>query len=152
MHQQWVPVPILEGQGFYQGNDQIWVPKQKKATATNRSHQDKMQPKTSKTMKMVWVRKDKSAISKPCPSPLINVQCKRAEPQEPTWRRVMPKVTLQKVEPQEPAPNDKGNIASSSTSMTPVLKASTTIWEVRPKVVTEEPTEGKTNHLNNKPQ
>ena len=26
-HQQWVSVPLLEGQGFYQGNDQIWVPK-----------------------------------------------------------------------------------------------------------------------------
>ena len=41
-HQRWVPVPILEGQGFYQGNDQIWVPKQTKVAATNGAHQDRM--------------------------------------------------------------------------------------------------------------
>ena len=29
-----------EGQGFYQGNDQIWLPKQKKTAATNISRQD----------------------------------------------------------------------------------------------------------------
>ena len=35
-------------------------------------------------MKMVWVRKDKSATSKPCPSPPTHVPRKRAKPQEPT--------------------------------------------------------------------
>ena len=36
------------------------------------------------------------------------MQRKRAEPQEPTWRKVVPKATTQKVEPQEPALKDKG--------------------------------------------
>ena len=92
-------------------------------------------------------------MDRPCPSPPTHVPRKRGEPQEPTWRRVMPKATPQKVEPQEPAPRDKGkhkvvdvtNIVSSSTSMTPTLKASTTEWIVKPKVVTQEPTMGKTN-------
>ena len=116
----------MESQGFYQGNDQIWVPKQKKAAVTNRSHQDIAQPKTSKTTKMGWVREDTSATYKSCPSPPTHVPCKRAATQEPTWRRVTSKTIPQKVEPQEPALNNKGkgkivdvtNIPSSSTSMT----------------------------------
>ena len=99
-------------------------------------------------------------MDRPCPSPLTRVSCKRAEPQEPTWRRVTPKAAPQNVEPQEPALKDKGkgkvvdvtNIASSSTSMTFTPRASTTTWVVRPKVATQEPTVGKTNYLNKKPQ
>ena len=72
----------------------------------------------------------------------------------------MPKATPQKVEPQEPTRKDKGkgkvidvaNIPSSSTSMTLAPKTQTTIWVVRPKVVTQEPTVGKTNRSNKKPQ
>ena len=68
----------------------------------------------------------------------------------------MPKATPQKVEPQEPTMKNKGkgkmidvmNVPSSSTSMTFVPRTSTTAWVVRPKVVTQEPTMGKTNYLN----
>ena len=94
---------------------------------------------------MVWVQKDRSAMDRPHPSPPMHAQYKRAEPQEPTWRRVTPKVALQKVEPQEPALKDKGkgkivdvtNIASSSMSTTSMPEVSTTKWVVRPKVVTQ---------------
>ena len=102
-HQQWVPVLLLESQGFHRGNDQIWVPKRTKTVATNKGHQDKKQPMTPIRTKMVWVRKDRSAMDRPCPSSPTRVSCKRAEPQEPTWRRVTPKSAPQKVEPQEPA-------------------------------------------------
>ena len=150
-HQRWVPIPLLKGQGFYQGNDQIWVPKRTKTVATNKCHQDKKQPQTSKRTKMVWVQKDRNAEDRPCPS---HAQHKRAEPQEPTWRRVTPQATPQKVEPQEPARKDKGknklvdvtNIASSSTSTTVIPEASKTKWVVRPRVVTQEPTDGTINH------
>ena len=72
----------------------------------------------------------------------------------------MPKAALQKVEPQEPALKDKGkgkvvdvtNIASSSTSMTFMPEVSKTKWVVRPKVATQEPAEGKTNHQSPKPR
>ena len=68
--------------------------------------------------------------------------------------------TPRKVEPQEPAPKNKGkdkivdvtNIASSSTSMTSTPPQLKTKWVVRPKVATQEPTEGKTNHQSPKPQ
>ena len=36
--------------------------------------------------------------------------------------------------------------------MTFAPRTSTTTWVVRPKVVTQEPTVGKTNYLNKKPQ
>ena len=145
---------------FLPRQDQIWVPKQTKAAGTNRSHQDKTQSKTSETTRMVWVRKDKTAADKSSPSPPTHVPCKRVEPQEPTWRRVTPKATPQKVEPQEPAPKNKGkdkivdvtNIASSSTSMTSTPPELKTKWVVRPKVATQEPTEGKTNPQSPKPQ
>ena len=109
---------------------------------------------------MVWVRKDRNAEDRPCPSPPTHVQHKRAKPQEPTWRRVMPRAVLQKVEPQEPALKDKGKgkivdlttIASSSTSTISTPEVSKTKWVVRPKVVTQEPTEGKTDYHNKKPQ
>ena len=89
-----------------------------------------------------------------------HVQHKRAEPQESTWRRVAPKAVLQQVEPQEPARKNKGKnkivdvttIASSSTSMTSTPQELKTKWVVRPKVATQEPTEGKTNHPSPKPQ
>ena len=98
-------------------------------------------------------------MDRPCPSPPTHAQHKRAEPQEPTWRRVMPTAALQNVEPQEPALKDKGkgkvadvtSIASSSTSTTSTLEVSTTKWIVRPKVATQEPTVGKTNYRNKKP-
>ena len=101
---------------------------------------------------MVWVRKDKNAMNRPCPSPPPSVSCKRAEPQEPTWRRVTPKAALRKVEPQEPVLKDKGKgkivdvttITSSSTSTISTPEVS--------KVVTQEPTEGKTNLQSPKPQ
>ena len=110
----------------------------------NRVQQDKMQPKTSKKAKLVWVRKKRSAMDRPYPSPPTRVSCKRAEPQEPTWRRVTPKAAPQRVEPQELALKDKGkgkgvdvtNIASSSTSTPSTPEVSTTKWVVRPKVVT----------------
>ena len=79
-HQRWVPVPLLDGQGFYQGNDQIWVPKRTKTVATNRVHLDEKQPTTSKGTSKVWVRKDKSAMDRPCPYPPTRVSCKRVEP------------------------------------------------------------------------
>ena len=47
---------------------------------------------------------------------------------------------------------DVTNIASSSTSMTSMPRTSTIKWVVRPKVVTQEPTVGKTTYLNKKPQ
>ena len=85
---------------------------------------------------MVWVRKDISVASKPCLSPPTHVSRKRAEPQEPTWKRVMPKATPTEVESQEPALKGKGkgkvvdvtNIPSSSTSMTFTPKTSITTW------------------------
>ena len=103
---------------------------------------------------------DQNAMDRPCPSPPTRAQCNRAEPQEPTWRRVMPNATLQKVEPQEPALKDKGKgklvdvttIASSSTSTISMPEVSKTKWVVRPKVVTQEPTKGKTNYHNEKSQ
>ena len=109
---------------------------------------------------MVWVRKDRGAVDRPYRSPPTHAQYKRADSQEPTWRRVTPKAALQKVEPQEPALKDKGkgkvvdvtNIASSSTSTTSTPEVSTTKWVVRPKVVTQELTVGKTNYRNKKPQ
>ena len=96
----------------------------------------------------------------PCPSPPTRVQHKRAEPQEPTWRRVAPKAVLQQVEPQEPARKDKGKnkivdvttITSSSTSTTSTPEMPKTKWVVRPKVVTQEPIEGKANLQSPKPQ
>ena len=98
---------VSEGQGFYQGNDYIWLPKHKKVAHTNRSNQDKPPPQASKKTKMVWVRKTSSPTKQTCPSPPTNVPRKRAEPQEPTWRRVVPKPAPQKIEPQEPALVDK---------------------------------------------
>ena len=126
----------------------------------SKGHQDKKQPTTSTRTKMVWVRKDRNAMDRPCPSPPTRVSYDRAEPQEPTWRRVTPKAALQKVEPQEPALKDKGkgkivdvtNIASSSTSSTSTPEVSTTKWVVRPKVATQEPTVDKTNYCDKKPQ
>ena len=96
---------------------------------------------------MVWVRKANSATKQPSPSPPTNVQHKRAEPQEPTWRRVTSKATPQKVEPQELALKDKGkgkivdvtNVPSSSTSRSFFPRTPTTTWVIRPKVVTQEP-------------
>ena len=159
-HQRWVPTPLLKGQGFYQGNDRIWVPKQAETAAANRVHQDETRPTTSKRTRMVWIRKDQNTTHSPCPSLPRHVPQRRAEPQEPTWRRVTPKAALQKVEPQEPALKDKGKdkivdvttIASSSTSTTSTPEMSKTKWVVRPKVVTQEPTEGKTNLQSPKPQ
>ena len=159
-HQRWVPVPLLEGQGFYQGKDRIWVPKRTKTAVANKDHQDKTRPTTSKRTRMVWIRKDTKSMERPCPSLPRHVPQKRAEPQEPTWRRVTPQATPQKVEPQEPAPKNKGkdkivdvtNIASSSTSMTSTPPELKTKWVVRPKVATQEPTEGKTNPQSPKPQ
>ena len=109
---------------------------------------------------MVWIRKDQNTTHSPCPSLPRHVPQKRAEPQEPTWRRVTSQTTPQKVEPQEPAPKNKGkdkivdvtNIASSSTSMTSTSPELKTKWRVRPKVATQEPTEGKTNPQSPKPQ
>ena len=109
---------------------------------------------------MVWARKDKNTADSPCPSPPMHVPQRRAEPQEPTWRRVTPQATPQKVEPQEPARKDKGRaklvdvttIASSSTSMTSTPEISRTKWVVKPKVVTQEPTKGKANYQILKPQ
>ena len=98
-HRRWVPVPLLDGQGFYQGNDQIWVPKLKKTAATNGIHQDKTQSKAPKSKKMVWVQKDRMVTDRPRPPPPTRVLQTRAEPQEPTWRRVAPNATPQKVEP-----------------------------------------------------
>ena len=107
---------------------------------------------------MVWVRKDGNAMDRPSPSPPTRVPQTRAVTQEPTWRRVTPKATPQKVEPQEPAPKDKGkgkvkdvtNIPSSSTSMSLSPKTQVTAWVIRPKVVTQEPTVGKTNIIGQK--
>ena len=60
----------------------------------------------------------------------------------------------------EPAREDKGKnkvvdvttIVSSSTSMTSTPEVSKTQWVVKPEVVTQEPTVGKTDYLNKKPQ
>ena len=114
------------------------------AAATNASHQDKKQPKTSKKMRMLWVRKTNSATKQTSPSLPTNVQHKRAEPQEPTWRRVTLKITPQTIEPQESALKDKGkgklvdvtNIASSSTFMSFLPRTPITTWVIRPKVDT----------------
>ena len=109
---------------------------------------------------MVRVRKDTNDKNRPSPLSPTHAQHKRAEPQEPTWRRVTPKATPQKVEPQEPAPKDKGkdkvkdvtNIPSSSTSMSLSPKTQVTAWVIRPKVVTQEPTMGKTNIIGQQTQ
>ena len=47
---------------------------------------------------------------------------------------------------------DVTSIPSSSTSMSPLPKTPTTAWVIKPKVVTQEPTVGKINHLREKPQ
>ena len=109
---------------------------------------------------MVWVRKDRKAMDTPYPSPPTHVPQTRAEPQEPTWRRVTPRATPEKVEPQEPALKNKGkgkimdvtNIPSSSTSMSLSPRTQVTAWVVRPKVATQEPTVGKTNIIGQKTQ
>ena len=95
---------------------------------------------------MVWVRKTNSPTKQTCPSPPTNIPCKRAEPQEPTWRRVLAKSMLQKVEPQEPAQMDKGNykmvdvtnVPPSSTSMSFLPITQVAIKVTRPMVVTQE--------------
>lgn len=44
IHQQWVPVTLLKGQGFYHGNNQLWVLKQGKAAITETSYVVAPQP------------------------------------------------------------------------------------------------------------
>ena len=43
-YQQWVPVTLLQGQGFYHGNNQLWVPKQGKVAITETSYAVASQP------------------------------------------------------------------------------------------------------------
>ena len=90
---------------------------------------------------MVWVKKTNSTTKQLSPSPPTDVQCKRAVPQEPALKDKGKSKII-----------DVTNVPSSSTSMPFLSRMLATTWVIRPKVDTQEPTLGKTNHLSKKPQ